>query len=298
MVSKGMRRVLKLLSKRSELELKKRVSESRKNLENLASLIELPEDAIREDIEIKGIKAAWINIPQSENDQIIYYLHGGGYMEGSIRTHQDLAMRIGKASRAKVLLIDYSLAPEKPYPAALNDSVEGYKWLIKDQKISPSKIIIAGDSAGGGLTLATLMKLRDLAITLPAAGICLSPWTDLLMTGNSIGTKSQVDISLKVWDLYFMASLYMQKNDPKDPYISPLYGDFQGLPPLYIQVGNSEIILNDSTRVAERAKEANVEVILDIWDNMIHVFQAFADWASEGKEAINKLGEFARSKFR
>ena len=293
-----MRRVLKLLEKRNEVELKKRVRESRESLEKLAELVELPSEVKLENCQISGIKAVWIITPQSNSENIILYLHGGGYMEGSLKSHQDLAMRIGRVSKAKILLIDYRLAPENPFPAAINDVVSCYEWLNKNQKVPPSKIIFAGDSAGGGLTISSLLKLRELGFELPCAAICLSPWTDLAMEGNSINNNSNSDKFLKIWDVMFMASLYIQNNDPKNPYISPIYGDLKGLPPLLIQVGSSELILDDSVRLAEKAKEAGVEVELDIWEDMIHVFQAFADWAQEGKDAIKKVGEFAQSHFK
>ncbi len=293
-----MRRVLKFLEKRNELEVKQKVAESRESLESLATLVELPDDVELNHIEINGIKAVWIDTPQSNSENIILYLHGGGYMEGSLTTHQDLAMRIGRASKARVLLIDYRLAPEKPFPAALNDTISWYEWLIGSQKIPSSNIILAGDSAGGGLVLATLLKLKQLEIQLPSAAICLSPWTDLAMEGESIKTKADIDKFLKIWDLFFMASLYIQDNDPKNPFISPLYGDLGGLPPLLIHVGNSEILLDDSVRLAKKAEKAGIEVELSIWEDMIHVFQAFADWAPEGKEAIDKIGQFAQSHFK
>jgi len=297
-VSKGMRRVLKFLEKRNELEVKQRVAESRKSLEDLAAIVELPDDVELKHLEINEIKAVWIDTPQSYSENIILYLHGGGYMEGSLTSHQDLAWRIGKASKARVLLIDYSLAPEKPFPAALNDTISCYQWLISTQKIPSSNIILAGDSAGGGLVLATLLKLKQLEKKLPSAAICLSPWTDLAMEGESVKNNANIDNFLKIWDLYFMASLYVQDNDPKNPFISPLYGELSGLPPLLIQVGNSEVLLDDSVRLAKKAKKAGIEVELSIWEDMSHVFQAFADWAPEGKEAIDKIGQFAQAHFK
>ncbi|TXT64730.1 MAG: Acetyl-hydrolase [Promethearchaeota archaeon] len=297
MVSKGMRRVMKLLEKRNELELNKRVRESRENLESLAALVELPEDVNLTQLELNGMNAVWIDSPESDSQKVILYLHGGGYMEGSLKSHEDLAMRIGKASEARILLIDYRLAPENPFPAALSDAVSAYEWLIKNQHVPSSNIIIAGDSAGGGLTISTLLRLKELNKSLPSAAICLSPWTDLAMKGNSINANRNQDKFLKSYDLAFMASLYIQDKNPKNPLISPLYGDLSGLPPLFIQVGSPEILLDDAVRLAKKAEKAGVDVKLEVWDDMIHVFQAFADWAPEGEEAIKKIGQFARAHF-
>jgi acetyl esterase/lipase len=297
MVSKGMRRVLKLLEKRNEIEIHNRVRESRENLDSLAALVDLPSEITLTHIEINGMNAVWIDSPEADSQKVILYLHGGGYMEGSLSSHQDLAMRIGKASKARILLIDYRLAPENPFPAALNDAVSAYEWLIENQDIPSSHVIIAGDSAGGGLTIATLLRLKELAKPLPSAAICLSPWTDLAMEGDSIKANSNQDKFLKLYDLLFMASLYIQDKYPKNPLISPLYGDLSDLPPLFIQVGSLEILLDDAARLAKKAERAGVDVKLDVWDDMIHVFQAFADWAPEGEEAIKKIGQFAQAHF-
>lgn len=298
MVSKGMERVIKLLNGNLNTKIKERVEESRKSLELLATLTKLPKDVKIDHVSIDGMDAVWISVPESDSDKIIFYLHGGGYMEGSLISHQDLAMRLGRAARAKVLLVDYRLAPEHPYPAAVEDAIKSYKWLIEDQNVDPRNIVIAGDSAGGGLTLVTLIKLRDDKIKLPAAGVCLSPWTDLALTGDSLIRNAKADPFLKFYDIAFMADLYVGENDPKNPYISPLYADLQDLPPLLIHVGTAEIIEDDSVRFAEKAKKAGVEVILDIFSDMIHVFQAFASWAPEGQEAIEKIGKYIQDKLQ
>jgi len=292
MISKGMKRVIKLLKKRGEEETKKRVEDSRKSLEELADIEEVPEDVTIENIDAGGVPAAWISTPGFVEENVVLYLHGGGYVEGSIHSHRGLAFRISRVSKSRVLLIDYRLAPEYPYPAALEDSVAAYKWMIDTEEINPENIIIGGDSAGGGLTAATLIKLRDLNITLPAAAVLLSPWTDLDMRGISIREKARVDPFVDASSLFFMASLYVGDDDPKNPYISPLYADLKGLPPLLIQVGTAEVLLNDATRFAEKAESAGVDVTLDIWEDMVHVFQAFALWAPEGQQALEKIGEF------
>jgi len=300
MVSKGMESVIKLLKNNADTAMKKRVEESRKALEVLGSLVKIPKDVKIEPVDINGMKAIWISAPESlsDSDKVVLYLHGGGYISGSFISHQDLAMRIGRAAKARVLLIEYRLAPEHPFPAAVEDAIKSYKWLIEDQKISPSKIVIAGESAGGGLTLVTLIRLRDDNIRIPAAGVCLSPWTDLALTGESLYRNAKADPFLQYYDMVFMAELYVGDNDPKNPYISPLYADLHGLPSILIHVGTAEIIEDDSVRFAEKAKKMGVDVQLEVFEDMIHAFQAFSAWAPEGQEGIDKIGAFIRAKLK
>ena len=293
-----MKSVIKILKENNEKEIKKIVEESRAGLEELALLAPLYKDSKLESVDAGGVPAAWMITPEVAKDRAILYLHGGGYVEGSITSHQDLAQRISKVSKARVLILDYRLAPEHPFPAALEDSVCAYEWLINSEGYNPQNLIIAGDSAGGGLTIATLLKLRDQGVPLPAAAVCLSPWTDLALTGESMKLKLHEDPFVSPDGLMFDAVLYLGKTDPKNPYASPLYADFNGLPPLCIQVGSAEILLDDATRLAKRAKEAGVEVQLDIWENMIHVFQAFAVMAPEGTDGIDKIGEFIKKFFK
>jgi acetyl esterase/lipase len=195
-------------------------------------------------------------------------------------------------------MLDYRLAPEYVFPAALEDAFAGYQWLIKNEKIKPKNIIIAGDSAGGGLTIATLLKLRDSGSPLPAAAIGISPWMDLAVTGESIKKNANKDVMLDFYNLYFMAFLYLGDVDPKNPLVSPLYADLKGLPPTLIQVGDAEVLLDDSIRFADRAKKAGVDITLDIWKDMPHVFQAGASLAPEGQQAIDKMGIFVQKYFK
>jgi len=292
-----MKSVIKILKENREREIKNRVEEGRAGLEELSRLAPLHKDAKLENVDAGGVPAAWMITPEVVKDRAILYLHGGGYVQGSIISHQDLAQRISSVSKTKLLILDYRLAPEHPFPAALEDSISAYEWLINNEGYNPKNLIIAGDSAGGGLTLATLVKLRDQGISLPAAAVCLSPWTDLALTGDSMKLKVHEDPFVSPDGLMFYARLYLGKTDPKNPFASPLYADFGGLPPLCIQVGSAEILLDDSTRLAKRAREAGVEVQLDIWEDMIHVFQAFAVMAPEGTEGINKIGEFIKKVF-
>ncbi|MHA2281605.1 MAG: alpha/beta hydrolase [Promethearchaeota archaeon] len=292
MVSEGMERVINMLKQQAEVETKKRIEDGRNAMEQMARMEKLPEDVTLEEISIGNIPSLWINTPEVVKKHVVLYLHGGGYVQGSLNTHKGLCSRISRTSKSRILMIDYRLAPENLYPAALEDSVAAYLWLIDDEGIDPKNIVISGDSAGGGLTAATLLKLRDIGITLPSGGVLLSPWTDLDITGDSVRTKRRIDPMIDASGLFFIASLYLGDEDPKNPYISPLYADLKGLPPLLIQVGSAELLLDDSTRFAEKAKSAGVDVTLDVWEDMIHVFQAFALWAPEGEQAIEKIGEF------
>lgn len=286
-----------MLSKMQKEDINKRIGESRERLEKLRELVKLPDDVNIENINIEDIPAVWLSLPNSNRENVILYFHGGGYISGSLRTHDDLVMRICRASKARALIINYRLAPEHPYPAALEDSVKAYKWLIETEKIAPQKIIIAGDSNGGGLTISTLMKIRDLGIKLPAAGVCLCPLTDSALTGESMKTKAQVDVFFTFYDYALSVESYVGEDDPKNPYISPLYGDLSGLPPLLIQVATADRIMDDGIRIAKKAEKAGVEVSLQVWDDMIHVFQAFAVWAPESQEAIEAIGEYMSKKF-
>ena len=293
MISQAMKNIIEELKKfmaSSEIT----VDVQRKGLESIGAMTRIPRDVKREKVQIGEMKALWLTPLDIAKKNVILYLHGGGYISGSIGTHRGLVGKIALASKANALLIDYRLAPEHPFPAALDDAISAYHWLISKENISPKNIVIAGDSAGGGLTLATLIKLKDEREPLPAAAVCLSPWTDLAITGETIKTNAEIDPFVKGELLKMNAKNYLGGADALNPLVSPLYGNLQGLPPLLIQVGTTEILLDDTLRFAERAKSAGLEVTLDVWDNMIHVFQSFADMAPEGKEAIEKIGEFIR----
>ena len=248
-------------------------------------------DAKCEPVNAGGVSAEWIAAPGAQSDRVILYLHGGGYVTGSINTHRAMVARIARASKGRALLLDYRLAPEHPFPAAVDDATAAYRWLLA-QGYAPGKIVIAGDSAGGGLALATLAALRASHDPMPAAAVPISPWTDLEGTGDSVKTKAAKDPMVQGSDLVPMAKLYVGTSDPKNPLISPLHADYRGFPPLLIHVGEAEVLLDDSTRVAERAKAAGVKVELEIWDEMVHVWHVFAKLLPEGQQAIDKIGTF------
>jgi epsilon-lactone hydrolase len=238
-----------------------------------------------------GVPAEWIVPPEAADDRVILYLHGGGYVMGSINTHRAMIARIARASHAKALALDYRMAPEYPFPAAVDDACAAYRWLIAEE-YKPGRIVIAGDSAGGGLTLATLLALRDSGAPLPAAAVPISPWTDLEGTGASVETRAAADPMVDKEGLVRMGKMYIGDRDPKNPLASPLYADYKGLPPMLIQVGDAEILLDDATRVAERARADGVRVELEAWPEMFHVWHVFAKILPEGQQAIDRIGEY------
>jgi acetyl esterase/lipase len=271
------------------------VEEARASLDALTVGFNLPDDVKAEPVDAGSVAAEWITTPEGGGERTILYLHGGGYVIGSIRTHRDLASRFSRAAKARVLLIDYRLAPEHPHPAAVEDATAAYRWLLA-QGVKPSRLAIGGDSAGGGLTVATLVALRDAGQPLPAAGVCLSPWVDLEGLGESMTTKADTDPMVQRDRLLGYAQHYLAGQSPRTPLAAPLYADLSGLPPLLIQVGSAETLLDDSTRLAERARKAGVAADLEIWDDMIHVWQAFAAVLPEGQQAIENIGRFLRER--
>jgi acetyl esterase/lipase len=268
----------------------------RANMESMTGLMPLPADVATESATVNGVPAEWVSTPDADPQRVVLYLHGGAYVIGSIKTHRDLAGRISRASGGRVLNCDYRLAPEHPHPAAVDDALAAYRWLI-DQGYAPAKLAVAGDSAGGGLTIATLVAIRDAGLPRPAAGVCLSPWVDLEGIGESMTTAAHLDPMVQKEHLVRMGKLYLGTADPRSPLAAPLYADLSGLPPLLIQVGTAETLLDDSTRIAERARKAGVAVTLDIWDDMIHVFQAFAPILPEGQKAVDQIGEYLRARW-
>ena len=269
------------------------IAEMRAGMEAMAGAAVIPADVKREKVSAGGVPAEWVVAENADPDRVILYLHGGGYVIGSINTHRELGSRLSRAAAARVLLIDYRLAPEHPHPAAVDDAVAAYRWLLS-QGVNPSRLAIGGDSAGGGLTVATLVAVRDAGLPVPAAGVCLSPWVDLEGIGESMTTKAAADPMVQRDGLLKMAAAYLAGQNPRTPLASPLYADLSGLPPLLIQVGTAETLLDDSTRLAERARKSGVQVTLEPWEDMIHVWQAFASLLPEGRQAIDRIGEFVK----
>ncbi len=251
-----------------------------------------------EPVALGDLPAYWFSTPTAQPDKVYYYLHGGGYVFGSPdTTHFDLCWRLAHNAGCRVFAIDYRKAPENPYPAALDDAIAGYEHLLA-QGIQPESITIGGDSAGGGLTLATLLRLKDEGKPLPSCATLLSPWTDLSATGQTLISNLKTDMMIP-GDLIAETALhYAGTNDVRTPYISPLFGDHRGLPPIYIQVSSSEVLLDDSRRLEQKLIEAGVPVVLDEWRGMMHVWQILGSMLPEARAAILDLTKFARGHMR
>lgn len=258
------------------------------------TVLRLAEDVTATPISAGGVPAEWVATPNA-GGTVVLYLHGGGYTSGSIVSHRELASRIARAAAARVLLLGYRLAPEHPFPAAVDDALAAYDWLLA-QGSAPSEIAIAGDSAGGGLAAATLLALRDAGKPLPAAGVLLSPWTDLTLSGESIASRADRDPMVATGSLQEMVDAYLAGADPRHSLASPLLADLTGLPPLLVQVGGREILYDDATRLVERAQAAGVQATLDEDPEMIHVFQALAALLPEGQAAIDRIGRFIQER--
>jgi len=251
---------------------------------------EIPKDLKIEEFKIGDIPAEWISVPGANEEKVFYNLFGGGYIMGNLKSRRIIPYHITRATKLRILAIEYRLAPEHPFPAALEDSIESYKWLISND-VDPKKIIIGGQSAGGGLAVATLLKLQELKLPLPTGGVLMSPWADLTGTGKSLIENQKFEPLIND-GLINMAKLYAQKEPLNNPLVSPVFADLKRLPPLLIQAGSIEALLSDSTSLAEQGKKAGVEVNLEIYENMTHVFQNFGVELSESRKAFESVNTF------
>jgi epsilon-lactone hydrolase len=272
------------------------VAEMRAGFEALARQYSPPADARIDRVDAGGVPAEWVSVPDSDPSRVILYFHGGGYTIGSAETHRELVARLSRAAGARALSVDYRLAPEHRFPGAVEDAVASYRWLL-DRGVPSGAIAVAGDSAGGGLVLGMLLALRDQGLPLPAAAVCMSPVTDHLKTGASMDSKAALDPLVQRKSSTEHSKRYIGQGDPKAPYASPLYADLHGLPPILILVGTSEVLLDDSTRFAERARAAGVEAEIEVWEEMIHIWPFFADLPEAGK-AVERMGAFIRTKLK
>jgi len=269
-------------------------AERRERLDAIGSTSPPAGDIRLEPIDTNGIAAEWSLAPGSNPSKVLLFFHGGGYCSGSIVSHRGMVTEAGRGARARTLAVGYRLAPEHPFPAAIEDARSAYRFLL-DQGIAPSKIVIGGDSAGGGLTLALMTSVRDAREPLPACAWLVSPWVDLQMIGASLAEKAVADPLISKSYLKELASAYLAGADPANPLVSPLNADLAGLPPLLVQVGSAETLLDDAVRIARRAGAADVRVNLEIWPHMIHAWHLWAAQLEAGRRAIASAGAFIRA---
>jgi monoterpene epsilon-lactone hydrolase len=243
-------------------------------------------------VDLAGRSGEWITPKEGQHRAVLYYLHGGGYVICSVETHRHLIARLALAAPARALAINYRRAPQHRFPAAVEDAVAGYRWLLARPE-PPASIVLVGDSAGGGLALATLLALREANDPLPAAAVLLSPWVDLAADDDSMTENAQLDyLGGSPGFLRHVADLYLGEQDPRDPLASPVYGDLRGLPPMLIQVGGVEMLHDQAERLAARARGAGVPTELDVWPEMVHVWHAFGRLFPQAHEAIARIAAF------
>ena len=245
-----------------------------------------------EHVSAGGVDGEWISPTNAPEDKAILYFHGGGFRIGSVSSHRDLIAQIALASGCRVLAVNYRLAPEHRFPAALDDAIAAYGWML-DRGLKSGNVAFAGDSAGGNLVLAAMLALRERRLPLPVSAVLMSPWTDLAATGASYVSRAETDPIHQRPMILALAKNYLGgQGDPYDPLVSPLYADLRGLPPLLIQVGDRETVLDDSVMFADMARAAGVDVDLEVWDGMIHVFQMFSAELPEAHQAIASIAGF------
>jgi acetyl esterase/lipase len=268
----------------------------RREWEEAAALAVLPPNTTVRPISAAGVSCEMVCCSCRELDHLMFYLHGGGFTSGSCRTHRDLAARLSLVCGLPVLVVDYRLAPENPFPAGLEDAVKVYRWMIHKGTL-PDHIIVGGDSSGGGLVMSMLGTLHAAGDPLPTAGVLMSPWLDLALTGESLHSRAALDPLVSQEGLRACIKDYVGDRDPQNPLISPLFADLHGLPPLLVQVGDHEVLLSDSESLCRRAKAVGVEITLEVWPEMWHVWHAFAAQVPEAQAAIDRIGEYVRRQF-
>lgn len=298
MISPEAERIRKQLMQSREATPPATLDEARAGLEALAAQMPLPRGMVVESVLAGTVSAEWVGVAPdaTPTNTAIFHLHGGGYTMGSLATARLLASLLSLYTQTPVLSVDYRLAPEHPFPSAVEDALAAYTWLL-EQGTARQRIVFAGDSAGGGLALATMVSLRDKGLPLPAGAVLISAWTDLTGSGDSAQTRASADPCLVPDLLHCEASRYAGATDLHHPLLSPLFADLSGLPPLLLHVGTDDILLDDSRRLVERAQEFRLSVTLRVWEGMWHVWHKFAPRLPEADEALQEIGAFVRSKF-
>jgi len=267
----------------------------RKRMSDAGNLMPKPSSGVTfEECQAGEVSCEWVCPEPASPTAVILYFHGGGYVLGDAVGHRNLSWRLARASGFRVLMVNYRLAPESPFPAALDDAIAAFDWL-KSQGYAPENIILGGDSAGGGLALATLLNLKNLGADLPAAAILLSPWVDLTLSGASYADNSTLDPMLTREVLKAWAETYLADRDAKAPLASPLYGDLQDLPPMLVHVGSTEILRSDAESLVDKVIEMGGAAALKVWPKMVHVFHLFGGRVPEADQAIDELGKYSRA---
>jgi acetyl esterase/lipase len=269
-------------------------AERRARLDEVGSHWPIASDVKLAAVDLGGVAGEWSIVPGSDDDRVLMFFHGGGYCSGSIVSHRRMVTEAGRATGMRTLAVGYRLAPEHPFPAAFDDALTAWQFL-KQHGIAPSRVAIGGDSAGGGLTVALINRLREGGEELPACAWLASPWTDLTMSGSTLVTKDAVDPLIHKAYLCELAAAYLSAGiDRKDPRVSPLFADLRGFPPTLIQVGSAETLLDDATRFAAMAGNVDVPVTLEIWPHMIHAWPLWNAKLDAGRRALARAGAFIR----
>lgn len=261
------------------------------------SIGKLPDRVETQAVDAEGVSAEWVRWRGSQNRSVILYLHGGGYVFGGLDSHRGLAWRLAKASDSEVLVVDYRLAPEHLFPAAVEDAFASYQWLLA-QGIAPERLVVAGDSAGGGLAVALMIKLKELGIPQPKAAVLLSPWTDLTLSGDSVQKNAKVDAMLSPEALTRFKDLYLGDGDSMSPLASPIFGDLSGLPFTYVVVGSEEVLRDDAERLVENIVGAGGQAQIEVWPKMPHVFPLLAPMIPEGIKAIEDIADVIKDQLQ
>ena len=274
------------------------VVDMRERLNKISRLLKRAFGVSVEVTTVNGLYAEWLRPKQAADGKVLLYLHGGAYLVGSCRTHRQMVSHIARAAGVSALVPEYRLAPEHPFPAAIDDAVGVYRWLLANG-FGPADIFVAGDSTGGGLTVATMLSLRHAGLPMPAAAVLLSPFLDITASGESATTRADQDPWFDAKDMSVVADNYCgDGTDLQNPLVSPVFANVAGLPPTFIQVGDDEILLSDSTRFADKMKEAGLDVEIEIWPEMWHVFQLFIGKMPESRRAIRRIGAYLSARMR
>lgn len=290
------RRSLDEMLRNGPLDLGGELQEQRRLLVGMLTSIPLPDDVRTTPGELGGVPVITVDIDRvgggGTGGGVVLYLHGGAYAMGTAQASLGLASDVARRARARAVTVDYRLAPEHPYPAALDDAVAAYQGLL--ETTDPAQVALVGESAGGGLVLATLVALRDRGLPLPSSAAVFSPWADLTLSGATVTTRADLDVAVTAAGLRVRGAEYIGSHDPTSPTISPVFADLTGLPPLLIQAGSHEVLLDDALRVAAHAATADVAVDLQVTPGVPHVFQGFAAILTEGDTALTAAGAFLR----